>query len=965
MATTSSASGLRFVRASPWLCLGGATLGAVGLFGWVSGVPGLTTIVPGLPPMMPKTALALMLIGGAGAARQPSDSRPLRNALSLLATLIVLALGASQLAEYALGIDLPIDRALARIDLTLFLGRSSPPTTLALTCLSAALLLSNLGATARVTLSQWLILGAALVAFTGLTGIILEAAPLYRLARTPVIGLSLPSAVSLLLTSMGLLLARPTDGVMRVAVSPGPGGVLLRRLVLPAIVAPVLIAFVVTRVFAAGGTVGVSTPVAILAATMAAVSLVLLVVISGPLDLAHQDAEVSRTHTRNLVEQAPDGIFVANIDGRYTDVNDAGCRMLQYSREELVGKTIVDLIPPEDVGRLWQSRERLLEGTVQVDEWTLRRKDGSYIPVEVSARILPDGRWQGFVRDIGERKRLEDALRLSEAISTGILSISADAIISVDADQRITQFNEGAEKIYGYTKAEVIGAPLDMLVPARSRGAHHRHVAHFATTPGIARTMGVREGIVGLRKNGEEFPADVAISNLEVGGSRVLTAIVRDATEQRRTENEQRFLAEVGPVLATTLDYEETLSRIAEMATRGLADFCIVDLVDDKGDVRRARVVSRDPAKVWLCEALQRLPLGPGRPPLVRSVLESGQPFLLPRLTTEEVERLAATDDHRRLVIAAELESVMVIPLIAAGRRLGAISFLSATPSHLYGPDDLRMANELAQRAALAVDSARLYRAAQRAIQMRDDVLGVVAHDLRTPLSLILLEAQLIELSSHGAEGRSREPAEAIERAATRMNRLIQDLLDVTSIEAGQLPIEHNRLASAQVVSDTVKAHRALTSAVAIEFRLATSPEVPEIWADRDRILQVFDNLIGNAVKFTAPGGSITIGAAPRDAGVLFWVGDTGPGIAIEAQAHLFDRFWRAQHTKRAGAGLGLAIVKGIVEAHGGRVWVESAPARGSTFYFTIPAAPPMELTTGTTGDPPASRIGGVPQASA
>ena len=127
----------------------------------------------------------------------------------------------------------------------------------------------------------------------------------------------------------------------------------------------------------------------------------------------------------------------------------------------------------------------------------------------------------------------------------------------------------------------------------------------------------------------------------------------------------------------------------------------------------------------------------------------------------------------------------------------------------------------------------------------------------------------------------------------------------------------------------------------------------------------MFDNLIGNAVKFTAPGGSITIGAAPRDAGVLFWVGDTGPGIAIEDQAHLFDRFWRAQHTKRAGAGLGLAIVKGIVEAHGGRVWVESAPARGSTFYFTIPAAPPMELTTGTTGDPTASRIGGVPQPSA
>ena len=304
------------------------------------------------------------------------------------------------------------------------------------------------------------------------------------------------------------------------------------------------------------------------------------------------------------------------------------------------------------------------------------------------------------------------------------------------------------------------------------------------------RMMGAPGGVFGLRKNGEEFPADAAISNLEVGGSRVLTAVVRDVTEQKRTENEQRFLAEVGPVLATTLDYEETVSRIAEMATQGLADFCVVDLVDEKGEVRRVKVVSRDPAKVWMCEALQRIPFDQGRPPLVRSTLGSRQPFLLPRLTTEDVERLAATDAHRQILIAAQLQSLMVIPLIAAGRRLGAISFLSATPSHLYGPDDLRMARELAQRAALAVDSARLYRAAQRAIQVRDEVLGIVAHDLRNPLSLILMEARLLESGWKGRERRKRTPAEVIEGAATRMNRLIQDLLDVTSIEAGQLTIE-------------------------------------------------------------------------------------------------------------------------------------------------------------------------------
>ena len=253
-------------------------------------------------------------------------------------------------------------------------------------------------------------------------------------------------------------------------------------------------------------------------------------------------------------------------------------------------------------------------------------------------------------------------------------------------------------------------------------------------------------------------------------------------------------------------------------------------------------------------------------------------------------------------------------------------------------------AGELAQRAALAVDSARLYRTAQRAIQLRDEVLGVVAHDLRNPLSLILMEARVLGSNWQGPERRKRPPAEVIEDAASRMNRLIEDLLDVTSIEARQLTIERVRLASAEIVSDAVDGHRALASSQSIELRLEMAQELPEIWGDRDRLLQVFDNLIGNAVKFTAPGGCITVGAALRGTDVLLWVGDTGSGIAIEDQPHIFDRFWQARLTRRTGAGLGLAIVNGIVEAHGGRVWVESTPGRGSTFFFTVPTAPTLQV---------------------
>jgi signal transduction histidine kinase len=231
---------------------------------------------------------------------------------------------------------------------------------------------------------------------------------------------------------------------------------------------------------------------------------------------------------------------------------------------------------------------------------------------------------------------------------------------------------------------------------------------------------------------------------------------------------------------------------------------------------------------------------------------------------------------------------------------------------------------------------------------MRDEVLGIVAHDLRNPLSMILVEAQLLQRKEPGPERRAGQSAEAIRRAANRMNHLIQDLLDVTRIEAGQLAIQQSRLSAAQVVSEVVDVHSAPAASALIELRPAVSREVPEVWADRDRLFQVFDNLIGNAIKFTPPGGCITVGAAPRDAHVLFWVGDTGPGIAIEDQSRIFDRFWQARLATRTGAGLGLPIVKGIVEAHGGRVWVESAPGRGSTFLFTMPTSRRIDRMTAT-----------------
>ena len=222
-------------------------------------------------------------------------------------------------------------------------------------------------------------------------------------------------------------------------------------------------------------------------------------------------------------------------------------------------------------------------------------------------------------------------------------------------------------------------------------------------------------------------------------------------------------------------------------------------------------------------------------------------------------------------------------------------------------------------------------------------MLAIVAHDVRNPLASISFAASTIkhQLGPHTSATNAKS-IELILRSVNRANHLIQDLLDTTRIEAGALSVERGALAPGQVLVDAVEAEQALASAASVELRLEAERDLPSIWADRARLLQVFENLVGNALKFTPQGGRITLGAVSRGGEVLFSVADTGAGVSPENLPHVFDRFWRAERAARQGAGLGLPICKGIVEAHGGRIWGQSLPGRGATFYFTIPIAPSL-----------------------
>ena len=252
--------------------------------------------------------------------------------------------------------------------------------------------------------------------------------------------------------------------------------------------------------------------------------------------------------------------------------------------------------------------------------------------------------------------------------------------------------------------------------------------------------------------------------------------------------------------------------------------------------------------------------------------------------------------------------------------------------------DDLAVAEELAGRAALAVENCRLYVESRQATRTRDEVLRIVAHDLRNPLNTIGLSAGLVrEILPHGMAGERRQ-LDIIERSVGRANRLIQDLLDVARMEAGRLTVNQAPVETGLLIREAVELHRNLAAEKSVRLDTDVRPDLPPVSADRERVLQVFANLIGNAIKFTPDGGRVTVRAEGVDGRVRFSVTDTGPGIPEQQLRRLFDPFWQARAGVE-GAGLGLPIARGIVEAHGGRMDVMSEVGVGSTFSFTLPVA--------------------------
>jgi PAS domain S-box-containing protein len=517
-----------------------------------------------------------------------------------------------------------------------------------------------------------------------------------------------------------------------------------------------------------------------------------------------------------------------------------------------------------------------------------------------------------------------------------------DAIISIDEARTISLFNWGAERVFGYTADEMLGKSLDTLLPAAIRERHAGEIAHFSHSSQTARRMGERSTIVGQRKNGEIFPAEASISRYMAGGQWTFTVILRDITDRRRTEDGLRFLSEVSALLADLLNDPTALQRAAARAVPTLGDLCVIDLVDNERIVTAA-VAARDPELQHRVQSYRDRvpPRWEVRTPAVHA-MRTRETVLLP-LGLAEWSGGGSWPE----AFAGEVErvdrfgSVLVVPLVAHDRVLGSIAFTMIEGGRRHDESYRALAEEFAARIALAVDNATLYQRTRQAVGARDETLSVVSHDLRNPLSAIKMCVSALRESPAPSEETTAELLGAVGESAQLMTRIIQDLLDVASIDRGQLSLDRRPQGIGPLLERAETMFRGVADerGIALVLEHVGLQDLPELNVDGERIVQVLSNLLHNALKFTEPGGIVRLSAQRQAAGtVAVCVSDTGPGIPASELPHIFDRYWHVQRrAKVRSTGLGLAICRGIIEAHGGRIYADSVVGQGTSISFELP----------------------------
>jgi signal transduction histidine kinase len=430
--------------------------------------------------------------------------------------------------------------------------------------------------------------------------------------------------------------------------------------------------------------------------------------------------------------------------------------------------------------------------------------------------------------------------------------------------------------------------------------------------------------------------------------------------DRRKPESRALFLAEISRNLLESLDSEQTLVQVAKLAMAELNAWCIIDLREQNGTLRRLAVMHPDPALDAIARQLEtQYPPANGDIIGAPRILETQQPELVPEVTSEILASASFDRRHLGILRALGFCSYMVLPLKARGSLLGAITFISADPDWRYTPKDLLFAEDLAGRVAMGMDNARLFRDAQEAREeavaavarasvsdrAKTDFLATMSHELRTPLNAIAGYAELLELGMRGPiTDQQREAISRIRRSEQHLLGIVNDILMFAKTDTGRIPLQLENTPVGPAIDAVQFLIQPLLSAHEIELTHVESEEGLSVVADRNRLNQILVNMISNAVKFSKRCGAVKVRSEVQEHLVAIHIQDQGCGIHEDKLEEIFEPFVQLSSglTRTAeGSGLGLPISRELARLMGGDVTVESELRRGSIFTLTLPMSPP------------------------
>jgi PAS domain S-box-containing protein len=541
-----------------------------------------------------------------------------------------------------------------------------------------------------------------------------------------------------------------------------------------------------------------------------------------------------------------------------------------------------------------------------------------------------------------EEEHKRQAILLKE--QADLLELSNDAIMVRDINNTILFWNRGAERMYGWGKEEALGSHSHSLLETQFPKPLEEIEAEFLRD-------GRWEGEI-VQMHSEGIPIMVAsqwaLQRDEQGNPLAILEINRNITEAKvaekilkRSERRYRALAEASRIFTEAgLDFQSMLDTVSRSIGELIGDTCGITLLsEDSQSLDPVAFYHPDPEGLALLYEL--MPAGSSRSSdeIIDRVLETGQPFFIPEIS-QEISSLI-NDKYQSYLKKFGLNSLLMVPLRARGRIIGTMSVSRIYPGNPYSMGDQIFLQDLADRAALAVDNARLYGQAQEASRIKDEFLATVSHELRTPLTALLGWSRLL-CSGKLDEETSLRAIEIVERNARAQAQLIEDLLDISRIISGKLYLNINLIDLKPIVELAVDAVRPVAEAKEIKMETHLEGESMLLSGDPDRLQQVIWNLLSNAVKFTSRGGRVELILKRVDSNVEITVRDTGEGISAEFLPYVFDRFRQADSSttrSHGGLGLGLAIVRHLVELHGGSVRAESeGEGRGATFTVRLPS---------------------------